>query len=819
VRSDFLSVSTVRTEQPERRPVTFPVTTPCFSTILTRGIPSISDLTDTLPNGKSILSRGVPMKSPARFGRFLLLIALANLAATTHAQQTAPPGQKYALLVGVRKYKSNDLRTLNYPEADVNDLSKVLLANGYRPENVVVMTQSAVAEDVHFLPSAENIRKELDLLAAGRTPGDTFVVAFAGHGVQYGKDEENYFCPIDADLNDRSTLISLDSVYKLLEKSPAGFKLLLVDACRNNPLTQNSRSREVVDLASVTRPQLKQPPGGVAALFSCSVGEKSYEYPDLKHGVFFHFVIEALGGTADYDRDRRVSLEEISLYAKSRVSDYVRSHLNESQMPECIGQDRGLAPIVVLSGAAQARPASELHGVLGVSLKNLTPGVAGRLGIGAGVSGVLVDDVLWASPADLAELRRDDYLTSLDGESIDQDAVFARAASRFKPGSSHVLTYLRDGRKHSAILVTITFEELSRRLLRLDPKEAAAFRRRGLAFLTLDNTSAAIADLDKAVRLDPADASSQAALGKARLAANDLELAIAALTESIRLNPSEPRTLLDRARAFRAKGKIDAAMADLDEAIRLDPDQAIAFRNRAQLWYALKDSTRALADYDETIRLDPHSSSTLNSRGLIHGRQKNEAQAISDFSEAIRLDPNYVFAYGNRALHYLQAREPDRALADLDEAIHCDPKYAHGYCIRGQAWSAGRSPVYARPLPPRSLAQRKWEIRARHRRLRCGHQARSDRRRADPRPRRGVPAPRPDRSGLHRFRRSDPHRPEGPERVLHARARTRRPGPVRSRDRRLRRGNPAQAGRLEAAARPCPGLPESRRLSASPRRL
>ena len=37
-------------------------------------------------------------------------------------------------------------------------------------------------------------------------------------------------------------------------------------------------------------------PKGVVALFSCSAKEKAYESDKLKHGVFFHYVIEALRG-------------------------------------------------------------------------------------------------------------------------------------------------------------------------------------------------------------------------------------------------------------------------------------------------------------------------------------------------------------------------------------------------------------------------------------------------------------------------------------------------------------------------------------------
>ncbi len=50
-----------------------------------------------------------------------------------------------------------------------------------------------------------------------------------------------------------------------------------------------------------------KPPGGVAALFSCSAGQRAFEHESLKHGVFFHHVLEGLGGKAkDEDVARRL---------------------------------------------------------------------------------------------------------------------------------------------------------------------------------------------------------------------------------------------------------------------------------------------------------------------------------------------------------------------------------------------------------------------------------------------------------------------------------------------------------------------------------
>lgn len=288
----------------------------------------------------------------------VLALFLAGSFSTAPCQGQV--GEKYALLVGVREYDKNELRTLPFSEADVEGLARLLRDSGYRAENVVVMTQSIGSKQPRYFPIATNIRKELDLLLAGRDEADSIVIALAGHGVQFRDDDECYFCPTDAKLGEKETLIPLGQIYRSLEASKANLKLLLVDACRNDPQADNSRSRAQVKLDSVTRPQTKDPPGGVAALFSCSAGERAFEHAALKRGVFFHFVIQGLGGEADFDRDRIVTLPELQQYTMKRVPDFVRAEYGVVQTPDLRGRTRGLFPLLKIDPAAnttsQTRP-------------------------------------------------------------------------------------------------------------------------------------------------------------------------------------------------------------------------------------------------------------------------------------------------------------------------------------------------------------------------------------------------------------------------------------------------------------------------------
>lgn len=278
----------------------------------------------------------------------LAVAAVPNPKSKNSVKPRVTTGEKYALLVGVRNYDKNELKNLKYSEPDITEMAQVLLKSGYRPENVVLMTQTTGAEDDRFLPRAAEIRRELRLLLKGLSENDSVIIGFAGHGVQFKNETEVYFCPAGTRLADRETLVSLTEVYAELEKCPAHFKLLISDACRNDPLTSNARSLDMVKLESLTRPQKKTPPGGVAALFSCSSGELAFEHEQLKHGVFYHFLIKGLQGDADTDGDGIVTLPELEGYLKKRVFDFVRSEYGKEQTPDFVGRTKGLVPLVEL---------------------------------------------------------------------------------------------------------------------------------------------------------------------------------------------------------------------------------------------------------------------------------------------------------------------------------------------------------------------------------------------------------------------------------------------------------------------------------------
>ena len=212
------------------------------------------------------------MSPPRRqYLRRVSVLVLGTLACT-QGLHAAARAETYAFLVGVSDYESKDeLRSLNFASTDMISFAGVLRNSGIPDRNIVNMNDRQ--SNPRFKPLGRQILKEFHLLLATLEPEDSLIVALAGHGVQLGAEADNYFLPADAELKDPSTLINVKTLYEEMNRSPAGRKLLLVDACRNDPEADNRpecRDRGAAAPPPGRRrcPQRARPPSSVATASS-----------------------------------------------------------------------------------------------------------------------------------------------------------------------------------------------------------------------------------------------------------------------------------------------------------------------------------------------------------------------------------------------------------------------------------------------------------------------------------------------------------------------------------------------------------------------
>ena len=270
------------------------------------------------------------MTLPRCYWLLLGLLTVVMARDTEALAQGERKPERWAILIGVDDYV--ELKDLNYCGADQKALHARLQAAGFPADHLFLLHDSA-AEN-RFKPFKANIEKQLKLLLSLVEKDDLLVIGFSGHGIQMGKTA--YLCPADASIEKPESLLSLPDIYEQLEKSPAALRLMIVDACRDDPRPRGKRSAASIE--ELNEFSKAKPPRGILWLGSCGPGQQSQEDDDLKHGVFMHYLLEGWGGKADKNGDGQVSLGELSAFAAAETKKHVARKFGDFQSPYLKGE-------------------------------------------------------------------------------------------------------------------------------------------------------------------------------------------------------------------------------------------------------------------------------------------------------------------------------------------------------------------------------------------------------------------------------------------------------------------------------------------------
>jgi hypothetical protein len=194
-----------------------------------------------------------------------LLACLCLLVAVLSAD-TAAADRRVALIIGNSAYKNAP--TLANTIADAVGLAQLFRSAGF--ETVILRN------DLGVMDFRRTVRDFL-LTAEG---ADIAVVYYAGHGIEIGG--MNYLIPVDAklsrdyDVDDEA--VSLDRIIWALQ-SVKRLRLILLDACRDNPFPDRMRSAGVGVRALQGRGLVKPIEVGADTLvaYAAKAGSKSYD--------------------------------------------------------------------------------------------------------------------------------------------------------------------------------------------------------------------------------------------------------------------------------------------------------------------------------------------------------------------------------------------------------------------------------------------------------------------------------------------------------------------------------------------------------------
>lgn len=283
-----------------------------------------------------------------------LLLTLSLGSGVAHAQRgvavegTGPrPGKRMALAIGNSAYDPSIGKLVN-PAHDAEDMAGALRGLGFR----VTLKENL---------DKEGMERAVDEFRGTLAGSAVVVFYYAGHGVAV--ENANYLVPLGVKLEKQSDAkyraIKVDEWVGLIhDAAPDAAHIVILDACRNNPLPKDSRAlgRGLAAAQSAT---------GVLIAFSAGPGQTADENPDGRNGLYTAALLEQL----------RVPGQPVGeVFQHARESVYQRS--GGRQAPQDWNQ---LVGSVVLKDAGApyvAQPVAAGPGSQGLSLDDLASAAA-----------------------------------------------------------------------------------------------------------------------------------------------------------------------------------------------------------------------------------------------------------------------------------------------------------------------------------------------------------------------------------------------------------------------------------------------------------
>ena len=243
----------------------------------------------------------------------------------------APKGTVYLAAIGINRYQDAAVPQLKYAEKDALAVAEYFRDDlGVPGENIFTLVGKEATERAIKRLLGVTLRRK-----AGRN--DQVVIYYAGHGVPEfdttlsgGDQVEKYLLPWDGEIDGLyATALPMREIDHLSRRFASERVVFILDTCFSGAASQrDARTRTIPPkpgqrgvgrhLGDEFLKRMAAAKGKVV-LTASGINEPSYEDDDLGHGVFTHYLLEGLKGSADLDRDGIVGVGEIYKYLNHKV--------------------------------------------------------------------------------------------------------------------------------------------------------------------------------------------------------------------------------------------------------------------------------------------------------------------------------------------------------------------------------------------------------------------------------------------------------------------------------------------------------------------
>jgi tetratricopeptide (TPR) repeat protein len=400
-------------------------------------------------------------------------------------------------------------------------------------------------------------------------------------------------------------------------------------------------------------------PGGTPptsiVFYACRVGERAYEDPQLKHGVFTYYILEGIRSVANRP-DGRVEAGYLADFLRENVQKWSADFGSRAKF--AVEQ----TPMMV---------ATEVHGPT-VIVRMAQPSAS--LPSAPKSSKV----VLATSPKDAS--------VSLNGKVLGT----APLEKELQPGQYTVVAE-SPGFQATEEKITVVAGYQQEFTITLKPSATNASYEKGVQFEAQKLWPQAVASYEQAVREDPTSVASYERLANAYMAAARYRDAVDLLTGATEKLPDNAALMARRSRALsefavrdesedastnsrpskavKAKDAGKEAVRTAELAAKKAPDLALV---NLALGYAYtveeRDRPKAINAFVRATTIAPDDSEGYFGVGYTYRLMKQYSQAVPQLKKALELRPDYYEAHRELAYCYHSSGDNDRAITEYNTA-------------------------------------------------------------------------------------------------------------------------------------------------------
>ena len=244
----------------------------------------------------------------------------------------AEPLQLWAIVAGVSAYRGGKI-DLHYAAKDAEDFAAALRLAAHRlfgPDHVHLSLLTTAQSDAKHKPTRANLLGALTVARKAK-PGDVLVVYLAGHGVNHGgPNGDFYFLSCDAqsgDLTDpevrRQVTLSSRELTETIKRIPALKQVLVLDTCASGRLVAKLTEKRNVPSSQVRALDQLKDRTGMHVLAGCAADAVSYEASRYAQGLLTYSLLLGMRGAALKESDQ-VDVLKLFNFACDRVPELAR---------------------------------------------------------------------------------------------------------------------------------------------------------------------------------------------------------------------------------------------------------------------------------------------------------------------------------------------------------------------------------------------------------------------------------------------------------------------------------------------------------------